>query len=87
MYSYSERIRAVQRYITLGRRLDATIRQLGYPTKNSLIGWYHVCTQDQDSRAELKSSGPHVGYAIPPWWMAITSLIGPIPNLGTGPQR
>ena len=29
MYSYEERIRAVKLYIKLGRRLGATIRQLG----------------------------------------------------------
>lgn len=40
MYSYEDRIRAVQLYIKLGRRLRATIRQLGYPTKNALRGWY-----------------------------------------------
>jgi putative transposase len=37
MYSYEDRIRAVKLYIKLGKRLGATIRQLGYPTKNSLI--------------------------------------------------
>lgn len=36
MYSYEDRIRAVKLYIKLGKRLGATIRQLGYPTKNSL---------------------------------------------------
>jgi transposase-like protein len=47
MYSYEERIRAVELYIKLGKRLRATIRQLGYLTKNSLIGWnreYERCT-------------------------------------------
>jgi transposase-like protein len=36
MYSYEERLRAVELYIKLGKRLKAVIRQLGYPTKNSL---------------------------------------------------
>jgi putative transposase len=40
MYSYDDRIRAVALYIKLGRRLRATIRQLGFPTKNALKGWY-----------------------------------------------
>ncbi|WP_417276756.1 IS3 family transposase [Castellaniella sp.] len=40
MYSYAERVKAVQLYIKLGKRLNATIRQLGYPTKNSLKDWY-----------------------------------------------
>ena len=34
MYSYEDRIRAVKLYIQMGKRSDATIRQLGYPTKN-----------------------------------------------------
>ena len=45
MYSYEDRIRAVKLYIKLGKRLRATIRQLGYPTKNSLIGWYVIVRQ------------------------------------------
>jgi transposase-like protein len=45
MYSYEDRIRAVKLYIKLGKRLRATIRQLGYPTKNSLIGWYREYEQ------------------------------------------
>jgi len=48
MYSYEDRIRAVKLYIRLGKRLGATIRQLGYPTKNSLIGWYREYEQHRD---------------------------------------
>ena len=48
MYSYEERIRAVKLYIKLGGRLGATIRKLGYPTKNSLIGWYREYMREQD---------------------------------------
>lgn len=40
MYSYAERMRAVLLYIKLDRRMNATICQLGYPTKNSLKDWY-----------------------------------------------
>lgn len=39
MYSYEERLRAVKLYLKYGRRLQATIRELGYPTKNSLKAW------------------------------------------------
>ena len=42
MYSYEDRIRAVELFIKLGMRVKPTIRQLGYPTKNSLKGWYRV---------------------------------------------
>jgi putative transposase len=48
MYTYEERIRAVKLYIKLGKRLKATIRQLGYPTKNSLIGWYREYEESRD---------------------------------------
>ncbi|MEJ1130854.1 hypothetical protein V9L20_25040 [Variovorax sp. CCNWLW225] len=41
MYSYEGRIRAVELYIKLGERVRPTIRQLGYPTKGSLKGWYN----------------------------------------------
>ena len=41
MYSYEDRIRAVELYIKLGKSVRPTIRQLGYPTKNSLKGWYN----------------------------------------------
>jgi transposase InsO family protein/transposase-like protein len=40
MYSYEDGIRAVKLYIKLGKRTGATIRQLGYPTKNSLKSWH-----------------------------------------------
>lgn len=40
MYSYEDRVRAVELYIKLGKRVRATIHQLGYPTKNALKGWY-----------------------------------------------
>ena len=52
MYSYEDRIRAVELYIKLGKRLRATIRQLGYPTKNSLIGWYREYERSQNLRVE-----------------------------------
>lgn len=51
MYSYAERIRAVKLYIKLGMRLNVTIRQLGYLTKNSLIGWYREYEQSRDLQA------------------------------------
>jgi hypothetical protein len=54
MYSYEDRIRAVELYITLGKRVRATIRQLGYPRNwqsttieqfiqavDSYIRWYN----------------------------------------------
>jgi len=57
MYSYEDRLRAVQLYIKLGKRLGLTIRQLGYPTKNALKTWYG----EYEQRLELPA-----GYARPP---------------------
>ena len=57
MYSYDDRLRAVQLYIKLGKRLGLTIRQLGYPTKNALKTWY--CEYEQ--RLDLPA-----GYSRPP---------------------
>ena len=48
MYSYEDRIRAVKLYIRLGKRTAATIRQLGYPTRKALKGWYQEYEQDRD---------------------------------------
>ncbi|CAN5166392.1 hypothetical protein BH11PSE10_BH11PSE10_12280 [soil metagenome] len=48
MYSYDDRLRAVQPYIKLGKRLGLTIRQLGYPTKNALKTWYREYEQRLD---------------------------------------
>ena len=45
MFSYDDRLRAVQLYIKLGKRVGLTIRQLGYPTKNSLKAWYRTYEQ------------------------------------------
>ncbi|MGF6873575.1 transposase-like protein [Paraburkholderia sp. MM5477-R1] len=50
MYSYEDRIQAVRLYLKLGKRIRATIRQLGYPTKNSLKGWHREYEQCHDLR-------------------------------------
>lgn len=48
MYSYEEHILAVQIYIELGKRTAATIRSLGYPTKNALKSWYREYERSLD---------------------------------------
>jgi transposase InsO family protein/transposase-like protein len=50
MYSYEDRVRAVKLYIKLGKRMGATIRQLGYPTKNSLKAWHREYEEDLNLR-------------------------------------
>ncbi|MEO6351879.1 MAG: IS3 family transposase [Burkholderiaceae bacterium] len=56
MYSYEDRIRAVRLYIKLGKRTGATIRQLGYPTKNALKNWHREYEQGGDLRVGLVRS-------------------------------
>ena len=58
MYSYEDRIRAVTLYLKLGKRIRATIRQLGYPTKNSLISWHRQHERDRDLPAGYARSRP-----------------------------
>ena len=40
MYSYEQMIKAVTLYIKLEKRTALTIQTLGYPTKNTLKGWF-----------------------------------------------
>ncbi|MGF6546370.1 IS3 family transposase [Paraburkholderia youngii] len=58
MFSYEDRIRAVRLYLKLGKRIGATIRQLGYPTKNSLKAWHREYEQYHDLRAGYVRSRP-----------------------------
>src|SRR5437868_6449473 len=51
MYSYEDRLRAVRLYLELGKRIAATIRQLGYPTKNALKSWHREYEQGHDLAA------------------------------------
>lgn len=50
MYSYKDRLRAVMLYLKLGRRINATLRQLGYCNKNSLKAWCAEFEQNRDLR-------------------------------------
>lgn len=58
MYSYEDRIRAVRLYIKLGKRIAATIRRLGYPTKNSLKSWHREYVQCHDLQTGYVRSRP-----------------------------
>ena len=57
MYSYEDRIRAVKLYLKLGRQIAATRRQLGYPTKNSLLSWYREYQEREHTSFGLHASG------------------------------
>jgi putative transposase len=58
MYFYEDRIRAVRLYIKLGKRTGATIRQLGYPTKNALKSWHRKYEQGRDLPVGYARSKP-----------------------------
>src|SRR5271170_215892 len=58
MYSYEERLRAVELYLKLGKRSNATIRQLGYATKNSLRNWYQEFQERGDLQGAYARSKP-----------------------------
>jgi transposase-like protein len=58
MYSYEDRVQAVRLYLKLGKRIKATIRQLGYPTKNSLKAWQREYEQCHDLRVGYVRATP-----------------------------
>ena len=64
MYSYEDRIRAVELYIKLGKRVGPTVRQLGYPTKNALKGWYRKFEQRLDLPVGYARSKPKYSQAL-----------------------
>lgn len=57
MYSYADTLRVGELYIKLGKRLNATIRQVGYPTKNALRGWYREYVQPRSWSFRLYNVG------------------------------
>ena len=56
MYSYEDRIRAVKIYIKLSKSTYLTILQFGYPTKNSLKGWYREYERNRDLQVRYARS-------------------------------
>ena len=48
MYSYEERIRAVEFYINCGYNAAYTVRKLGYPDVTQLARWYREYSRDND---------------------------------------
>jgi putative transposase len=58
MYSYEARLRAVELYLEYGRRLKATIRELGYSTKNSFKVWCKEFEKTSNVQAGYVRSKP-----------------------------
>ncbi|AKM33218.1 transposase (plasmid) [Pandoraea faecigallinarum] len=58
MYSYEDRVRAVQLYIKYGRSAAATIRELGYPSRKNLARWYRAFIEAGDLPAAYRRSKP-----------------------------
>ena len=48
VYSYEDRIRAVQLYIKYDRSIADTIRELGYPDRKTLTKWYKEYVENGD---------------------------------------
>lgn len=63
MYSYEDRIRAVELFIKLGKRVRVTIRQRGYPGKNALKGWLREYEQRLDLSVGYAGRGPKYSQA------------------------
>lgn len=48
MYSYNDRMKAVQLYIKYNKNAAAVIRELGYPNRHSLVNWYKEYINSND---------------------------------------
>jgi len=48
MYSHQERIKAVKLLVQCDMSYAGVIRELGYPTRTALTGWYKEYAKDND---------------------------------------
>lgn len=74
MYSYEDRIRAVELYIKLGKRVRPALRQLGYPTKNALKGWYRDMSNGSICRQAMRAGLSNTRRRRRRWLLSTTSL-------------
>ena len=56
MYSYEERMRAVQLYIKYEHSLATVMRELGYPSHQALLKWYREFIRDGDLKKKSASN-------------------------------
>ena len=59
MYTYEERMRAIQTYMDSGFRLTRTISQLGYPTHQALRNWYKEYKENGGLHQKFKRDPIH----------------------------
>ena len=62
MYSYEERLRRLS-FISSSASARATIRELGYPTKNAMKGWHREYQRLQDLPIRSAPSPPKFSLA------------------------
>jgi putative transposase len=55
VYSYEERMKAVQLYIKYGLSAADAIRELGYPHHNTLVMWYKEYVENGDLHKKCKT--------------------------------
>lgn len=76
MYSYEDRVRAVELYIKFGKRVRATIRQLGYPSKNALKGWSREYERCLDLPRAVCVRSPSIRSSRRKWLSSTSSIMG-----------
>ena len=87
MYSYEDRIRAVELFIKLGKRVAETIHRLGYPTENALKSWHQSYEQGSDlprgyARKKLKYTQAQQTLAIEHYFAHGRCIAATIKTLG-----
>ena len=66
MYSYADRVQAVELFIKLGVRVAETIHQLGYPTENALKSWHRAYARINAAVLGMKIGGKPVDFGVLP---------------------
>ena len=86
MYSYEERMKAVQLYIKYDLALAATIRELGYPNRSQLKVWYKEYLAEGDlhprCRKRSKYTKEQIKTAVDYYWEHGRSLGRTVKKLG-----
>jgi putative transposase len=87
MYSYEDRIQAVELFIKLGKRVAETIHRLGYPTENALKSWHQSYEQGSDlprgyARKKLKYTQAQQTLAIEHYFAHGRCIAATIKTLG-----